>query len=327
MSSKPVQNLSPVPLERRAEFAALPPRREAHDGAMASVQAFGEIESVAAPRPAEQALLRVAAWNLERCLYPDAAARLLRQQGVALVLLSEMDSGMLRTGQRHTTRDLAGLLGHGYAYALEFLELAPMPAPIAYDDPAADNRLGFHGNGFTSALPFRDPVVIRLAEAADWFIDPPGGQKRIGARMAVAATFQYGGREFVGCSVHLESRADFAGRARQMRGLLDALDAYAGSLPVLIGGDLNTKVAPGGHDDPEEMLFAESVARGYDWSGCNLAGVTTRRSTWSNGLNPRQLDWFCTRGLTAEAPAMMSSVDEVGKVLSDHDAVLLTLRF
>ncbi|MDT8261656.1 endonuclease/exonuclease/phosphatase family protein [Roseomonas mucosa] len=326
MPSKPVENLSPVPAERRAEFAALPPLREAHGGAMASVAAFGEIESAAAPAGVEKSLLRVAAWNLERCLYPDAAARLLRQQGVDLVLLSEMDSGMLRTGQRHTTRDLAGFLGHGHAYALEFLELAPMPAPVAYDDPATDNRLGFHGNGFTSALPFRDPVVIRLDEVADWFIDPPGGQKRIGTRMAVAATFRCGDREFVGCSVHLESRADFAGRARQMRGLLDALDAYADSLPVLIGGDLNTKVAPGGHDNPEEMLFGEAAARGYDWSGCNLAGVTTRRSTWSSGLNPRQLDWFCTRGLVAEAPAVMPSVDEVGKVLSDHDAILLTLR-
>ena len=162
MPSKPVENLSPVPAERRAEFAALPPLREAHAGAMASVAAFGEIESAAAPAGVEKSLLRVAAWNLERCLYPDAAARLLRQQGVDLVLLSEMDSGMLRTGQRHTTRD--------------------------------------------------------------------------------------------------------------------------------------------------------------------LAGVTTRRSTWSSGLNPRQLDWFCTRGLVAEAPAVMPSVDEVGKVLSDHDAILLTLR-
>ena len=92
---------------------------------LAGLRAFREVEvggSVAtAPAPGP---LRVAAWNLERCLYPGAAAALLRDQGAGLVLLGEMDAGMHRTGNRHTTRELASRLGHRYAFGLEFSEVA-----------------------------------------------------------------------------------------------------------------------------------------------------------------------------------------------------------
>ncbi|MFC0409835.1 endonuclease/exonuclease/phosphatase family protein [Roseomonas elaeocarpi] len=320
--------LTAVPAETRQRFLEAPATREAHAELMSRVPAMRQVEVGNVPETGPSGgTLRVAAWNLERCLYPDAAAKLLRRHAVDLVLLSEMDAGMRRTGQRHTTRDLARLLGHGYGYALEFLELAAMPAPVVFEDDLPGNRMGFHGNAFTAALPFRDPVVIRLDEVADWYVAAKGGQKRVGTRMAVAATFRHGTQEFVGCSVHLESNSDFEGRAAQMRRLLDELDRYAGDLPVVIGGDLNTVVQAGGHGDAREMLFAESAARGYDWSRCNLAWPTTRRSTWSTGAGTRQLDWFCTRGLEVEAPEVIPSISEDGKVLTDHELILLTLRF
>jgi endonuclease/exonuclease/phosphatase family metal-dependent hydrolase len=324
-----VTALTPVSPADRDALLALPAETAAHDAAQAHIPAFRQVETggeVTAPAPA--GLLRVAAWNLERCLYPEASAAMLRQHGVSLSLLSEVDHGLHRTGQRHTTRDVAAALGHNYGFALEFLELAVMPAPFAMPDNPEHNRLGFHGNGFTAALPCRDPVVIRFGAEADWFVEPKGGQKRIGNRMAVAATFTHEGRDFVGCAVHLESRSDFAGRARQMAQLLDALDAYADALPVVLGGDLNTYVeATVGLDDAREMLFAESAARGYDWRACNLAATTTRPSTWSPGAGTRQLDWFCTRGFRASAPAVVPALGPDGTVLTDHDLILATLHF
>jgi endonuclease/exonuclease/phosphatase family metal-dependent hydrolase len=326
---KGVARLDEVPPAARQALLALPAAAAAHDQAQAGIPAFRQVElggTVTAPAPAGP--LRVAAWNLERCLYPEASAALLRRHGAALALLSEMDLGLHRTGQRHTTRDLAAALGHRYGFALEFLELAVMPAPFAMPGNPAENLLGFHGNGFTAALPCRDPVVIRLAAEADWFVAPKGGQKRIGNRMAVAATFTHEGRDFVGCAVHLESRSDFAGRARQMAQLLDAIDTYADGLPVVIGGDLNTGVeASAGLADTRERLFAESAARGYDWAACNQAAPTTRPSTWSAGAGTRQLDWFCTRGFRASAPAVVPAVAEDGTVLTDHDLILVTLDF
>jgi endonuclease/exonuclease/phosphatase family metal-dependent hydrolase len=323
-----VTALSPVTPEVMAELRALPATVAAHDDAMAGLPSFRQVETGGVvTTPAPPGPLRVAAWNLERCLYPEATAATLRQHGASLVLLTEMDHGMRRTGQRHPTRDVAALLGHAYGYALEFLELAVMPAPIEFSENAADNLLGFHGNSFTAGLPFRDAAVIRFQPEADWYVAPKGGQRRIGNRMAVAATFQHEGHDFIGCSVHLESNSDFAGRARQMHALLDAIDGLAEGLPVVIGGDLNTVVEAGGHDDEREGLFALARDRGYDWSACNTASPTTRASIWSPGVGTRQLDWFCTRGFRASAPMVVPALDESGTALTDHELILVTLEF
>ena len=320
-----VPALAPVDNGMRAALLALPPTRAAHDDAMAGLAAFRQVETggtLAAAVP--EGPLRVASWNLERCLYPERAARLLARHGASLALLTEMDWGMHRTGQHHTTRQVAATLRQLYGYGLEFLELEVMPAPIAHPNNLSGNLLGFHGNGFTSAVPFRDPAVFRLGAEADWFVAPRGGQRRVGGRMAVAATFRHGEREFVACAVHLESDAAPAGRARQMEGLLDALDSYAAGLPVLLGGDLNTRSAAG--DRASEPLFALARRRGYDWDGCNIAAPTTRPSIWSAGCGGQQLDWFATRGLRASDPAVVPALAEDGTVLSDHELILVTLH-
>ena len=110
-----------------------------------------------------------------------------------------------------------------------------------------------------------------------------------------------------------------------MQTLLDALDAYAGGLPVVIGGDLNTHVGPGGHSDASEPLFALAASRGYEWRAGNLAQPTTRTSTWSTSEGTHQLDWFCTRGLSVRDPAVVPALAEDGSVLSDHELILLTV--
>ena len=321
-----VNRLTPVPLAERHRCLALPPTAEAHAEAFASVAAFHQIE-VHAPSTKTPAAstLRIAAWNLERCLYPDEAARILARNRVDVALLTEMDVGMLRTGQVHTIGRIAGTLQHGYCYALEFLELKPMPPPDGFPSHGEDNIEGFHGNGIVSALPLSSPVVIRLDEMADWYAAPMGGQRRIGKRMAVAVTIACGDARLVVCSVHLENCTDGAGRAQQMTTLLDALDTYASGLPVVIGGDLNTHVAPGAHTDASEPLFAVASARGHDWSRCNVAAATTRRSVWSASEGTRQLDWLCTRGVEARDPTVVPSLSEDATVLSDHELILVTV--
>ncbi len=318
--------LSPVPLEERRRFLDLPLTREAHAEAFAAVTAFRQVETGGTTMPSAPTRgLRVAAWNLERCRYPEEAVRLLRQHAVGLALLTEMDVGMLRTGQVHTIGHIAAGLSQRYAYGLEFLELKPMPPPPGFPAEGDDNSIGFHGNGLVSAVPFERPVVMRLDEVADWYIAPKGGQRRIGNRMAIAATIEFRATRFTACSVHLESAADGAGRAVQMQRLLDALDAYAGGLPVLIGGDLNTHVGPGGHDDAAEPLFAMAKSRGYDFAACNRARPTTRTSYWSESEGTRQLDWFLTRGLVVTAPEVIPSLAPDGTVLTDHELTLLTV--
>jgi endonuclease/exonuclease/phosphatase family metal-dependent hydrolase len=319
--------LTPVPQPERDRYAAMDATPAAHAEALAAVPCFREIAQAGAmPDDHAAPLVRVAAWNIERGLYPEACADLLRRHGVDIALLSEVDDGCHRTGQRDVTAAIAGALGHASAYGVEFLELATMPQPIALADTTLGNRLGFHGNAITSAVPLRAPVVIRLDEVADWWTAPRGGQRRIGTRMGIAATFTAAATEFVACAVHLESDSDAPGRARQMATLLDALDEYADGRPVIVGGDLNVAVQPGGHDDPQEWLFAQTEARGYDWNACNAMQPTTRPSVWSPGAETRALDWFCTRGLVAEAPEVVPALGPDGTVLSDHDLLLVTLR-
>jgi glycerophosphoryl diester phosphodiesterase/endonuclease/exonuclease/phosphatase family metal-dependent hydrolase len=313
--------LSPVSLAERNGFIALPDTRAAHTKAHGHVAAFGEIETggeiaVMASGPS----FRLGAWNLERCLYPERSAAMLARAGISLTLLTEMDKGCHRTGQRHTITDLASMLGQLYAYAVEFVELSTMPQPVPMADTSAGNKDGFHGNGLVSALGFASPIVIRLDEVADWYANPRFGQKRIGTRMAVAATFTLGEARFVACSVHLESASDAPGRALQFRTLMDALDTYAAGLPVVIGGDLNTHV-----HGPDEALFEIAKQRGYDWTDCNVMGATTRPSVWSDGAADCKLDWLCTRGFIATAPEVIPAVDTDGTVLSDHDLVVVTL--
>jgi endonuclease/exonuclease/phosphatase family metal-dependent hydrolase len=322
-----VDRLTPVPLSVRQGFLALPLTCEAHSAAHADVAAFHQIElQQAAPAPTPAArTIRIAAWNLERCLYPEESARILQRHRVDLALLTEMDVGVLRTCQMHTIGRVAEWFGQGYCYALEFLELLPMAPPPGFPSHGSESAEGFHGNGIVAALPIENPVVVRLDEMADWNVAPMGSQRRIGNRMAIAATFNASDVRFVGCSVHLENRTDGNGRARQMRTLLDALDDYAGALPVVIGGDLNTHVGPGRHDDANEPLFALAAARGYDWAACNLAQPTTRTSTWSQSEGTRQLDWFCTRGCRMREPAIVPALGEDATVLSDHELILVTL--
>jgi hypothetical protein len=215
-----VERLTPVPAATRQRHLALPPTREAHDSAHAEVAAMHQIELVQRPAASPSGSLRIAAWNLERCLYPDDAARILARHHVDLTLLTEMDVGMLRTGQVHTIGRIAAQLEQGYCYGLEFLELISPPPPAGFPRNGEANIEAFHGNGIVASLAIEEPTVIRLDEKADWYAVPKGNQRRIGNRIAIAARFSMDGHRFVACSVHLENRTDGAGRAAQMQTLI-----------------------------------------------------------------------------------------------------------
>ena len=151
-----VTALSEVSQHVRDDLRVRPDTRAAHTAAHAGVAAFGEVETVgriatAWPSP----VLRLGAWNVERCLYPEATAALLRRHGVDVTLLTEMDNGCHRTGQRHTTRDVAALPGQNYADGVELVELSTMAQPIALADATPGSRLGFHGNAICSGAASR----------------------------------------------------------------------------------------------------------------------------------------------------------------------------
>ena len=89
----------PVPTAADLALHDLPRTIAAHDAHMAQVPGMSLIESGGTAGAGALALpVRVAAWNLERCLFPEPAARHVADCDV--VLVSEMDHGMARSSQR-----------------------------------------------------------------------------------------------------------------------------------------------------------------------------------------------------------------------------------
>ena len=293
----------------------------AHDAAMAARPEMNSIEVGGAPSSIAPLAFpfTVAAWNLERCLFAKESAAHLAATRAPVVLLSEMDNGMARTGQRHPTAEVAAILGMQYAYGIEFIEMglgSDTERAFCEDD---FNARGFHGNALLASVPLGRPFMLRLWGERLWFTD--GEQPRLGERFAIGAVIETESGPFVAVSTHLESATTAAYRERQVRDLIDALDEAFPGLPVLIGGDLNTGNHAGG-DFEAEGLFAMSAARGFTRHGGPLEVMTTRPSLitrWPE--RAMKLDWFLARGLKIGETRIIPSLDETGRPLSDHDLI------
>ena len=340
--------LSIVGVERRREMLALPPRREVHGGQVGAMPLFSEIE-VAEP-PNRRAPLsdsaRVAFWNAERCKDVDSSAALLARVGADVNLLCEMDLGMARSRQLHTAREVAARLGQGYAFAVEFLELGLGNAREQAAHAGDENAVGCHGAAIVSRHRLERLALIRLEADGGWF-DGANGERRIGGRIALAASMAMDGVKVICVSVHFESHGGPAERAEQMRVLFAALDAYAPGAPVVIGGDFNTFSAshdqyrdpaakralvqsePGRFVHPvgHEPLFEIAAAAGYDWLPCNVIGAATDRAGPGSAPAPlAKLDWFFTRGLGAAEPEVVPALAGDGATaISDHELLAVTV--
>lgn len=322
-----VRNLPPVTEAERARLLASPRTTEAHRALLADVAAMNAVQIGGAASAATlPAGFTVAAWNVERCLFPEATAAHLAPVAPQIVLLSEVDHGMARTGQRHTTADMANALGMVYAFGVEFHELdlgGPTERPWCKDD---FNAFGWHGNAILSSVPMTRVTMFRLCDAGHWFVAEEGAsdpdQPRLGGRMALAAEIPTEAGPICVVSTHLESNAGAAHRHKQFADLLDAVAGFAPDMPVLIGGDLNTgNRLPPDFDWRRETLFDMAKARGFSWS-FTAEGTTTRPSLITpHPDRDMKLDWICAQGMTCRDKGVLSSVSPDGTPLSDHDCV------
>ena len=257
-----VERLTPVPPAERQRFLDSAPDAGGTCGAHASVAALHQIElrhrrtaSLARRHPHR----RMESGTLP---VPEESARILQRNRVDLALLTEMDVGVLRTGQVHTIGRVAAQLGQGYCYDWSFSNSC-RSAAARLSANGSDNTEGFHGNGIVSSLPMEEPVVIRLDEKADWYTpaDRPAAHRQShGGRRQLQTACR-----FVACSVHWRT-APMAPGAPRRCGRCWMRSRLCRSVPVVIGGDLNTHVVPGGHNDASEPLFAMAASRGYDWA-------------------------------------------------------------
>jgi endonuclease/exonuclease/phosphatase family metal-dependent hydrolase len=338
-----VSALTPVPPEVRDSVNQGPTDHQSHDRPFDELATLREVEVGGPPSstPALTAPVRVMAWNVERLRHGEAIAATARQVGCDVILLSEVDDGMARTGNRKCIADFAEAVGQTYAYGVEFIELGLGDEEEARQSNGQGNLNGFHGNALLSRAALNAPFVIRVERRGDWF-DGARGQRRIGSRMAIGARVMISGTEVLMVSVHLESHSGPQDRADEMGALLSAIDDIHPGGAVLLGGDFNTstiirteretltaKLAK----DPMrllrphayEPLFAVAAGFGYDWSACNRLDVSTVRHPAGSTRPPMKIDWFFTRGLVASDPSVIPAVLPDGSPSSDHEAIAVTI--
>ncbi len=323
-------------LDWREAATAVQANRDSHDRLMAQSGLFDSVRVFqAGQRQQASNVLRVAAWNLERCKNVEGAAALLSQAKADICLLSEMDLGMARAGNRDTTADLAEALGMNHAFGVEFIELGLGDQREQADHVGQQNSAGLHGNAVLTGLPSDRAAILPLDAGGAWFNDAGGNdQRRIGGRMAIAQRLALPQPLWV-VAVHYESRRGPEDRAQETRILLDHITALCGDDRVLIGGDFNCKevtlsglrgtdvLERPGSAEPMFDLFAEA---GFDWRSCNTTQATTRSHPWTPPeKSPHKIDWFFARGLTCRNPAVAEAVAADGTNLSDHEAIFIEI--
>lgn len=306
-----------------------------------------EVRQATAPVTLSRDKVRIAFWNAERCKYLNASAALLGGVDLEAILLAEMDDGMARSGQHHTTRELADRLDAGYAFGVEFVELALGDARERAWHAGQDNEHGLHGGAIVSRLEMMRPALLRLETTGRWWSGALKGERRIGGRIAVAVTVRVDGCDVALVSTHLESHSDPDDRAEQVRVLLDGIERYAPGKPVVLAGDFNTATLGSDQDtrnaerkrladeDPDrflrperfEPLFAVAESRGYDWLSCNEIGTATQRTRPDGTPRPPhgRIDWFFVRGIEASDPRTVGAVDADGTAISDHEILTVTI--
>jgi len=242
---------------------------------------------------------RCVAWNLERGIHLPGQLVALREHPYLresdLLLLTEADAGMARSGNHDVARELAQGLGMHYVFLPCYLNLSKGAGQESEVD--GHNRLGLHGNALLARYPIRNVRRIGLVNGIDKMA---GREKRLGTQTALSAEIAFPNGPLTVAVVHLDAQSTQEHRRQQLRDVLAALPAAG---PVLVGGDWNTTtynssrafyaimgfalrvligvertitrhyLHPQNHF--ERRLFQDLEQQGYDYRSCNVIGEPT----------------------------------------------------
>uniref|UniRef100_A0A7S2M1N7 Endonuclease/exonuclease/phosphatase domain-containing protein n=1 Tax=Skeletonema marinoi TaxID=267567 RepID=A0A7S2M1N7_9STRA len=173
--------------------------------------------------------LKVIEFNAERGKRWLESAELLRDADV--IILNEMDIGMARSDQQHTTRLMAYFLGMNYAWGLEFVELTLGDQGDRNNiDSSEQNFHGLHGNAILSKCKITNTTIFRN-QVGSYFSHKPntinakGLEKRLGGRMIMLGRIMVNGTSVVIGSTH------------KLKGLREEVKEYIHTSPTVIAGD------------------------------------------------------------------------------------------
>ena len=180
--------------------------------------------------------LRAAAWNIQRGARLDDLRRAVLAPPFAetdVLLLSEVDVGLGRSGNRNVARELAEALGMSYAFGVSYLALTD---DFGDDAGGLENTLALSGAAVISRYPIGRVENVDLPEIRDKF---HSSEKRLGKKRALLAEIVLPDGPLVVAACHLDSNASPAQRACQLGAVLDSVDR-SGVARALVGGDFNT---------------------------------------------------------------------------------------
>jgi endonuclease/exonuclease/phosphatase family metal-dependent hydrolase len=256
----------------------------------------GDFSRAAAPAKSSYRFL---AWNLERGIRYKEQLQALRTHDYLktcdVLLLTESDLGMARSGNRAVAQELARELEMHFAFVPCYLNLAK-GSGVEYD-ASGENSLGLHGNAILSRYPIARVQAIPLKNGIDKMA---GREKRLGRQHVLAADIAFPNYAVTALTAHLDTLSTQRHRRDQVRDILDALQT---DLPVVLGGDWNTTTYNAStafnaimgfwlrvfmgventisnhylHPDRyfEKELFKLVEARGFDYRRCNILGERT----------------------------------------------------
>jgi endonuclease/exonuclease/phosphatase family metal-dependent hydrolase len=272
---------------------------KAMEGALRSVLETPEVgDFTSNPAPARDRY-RFLAWNLERGIELDGQLEAFRTHDYLktcdVLLLTETDLGMARSGNRAVAQILARELGLHYSFVPCYLNLTKGSGVEFHAE--GENELGLHGNTVLSRYPIRRVRPIHLENGTDKMA---GREKRLGRQTALAADIDFPNYPVTAVAVHLDANSSQRHRHNQMRDVLDGLDT---DRPVIVGGDWNTSTYNSSRAFPaiwgfwlrvlmgvdnvilnhylhpynrfEKDLFNLLASRGFDYKACNRLGERT----------------------------------------------------
>ncbi|MDI1243241.1 MAG: endonuclease/exonuclease/phosphatase family protein [bacterium] len=182
--------------------------------------------------------IKALAWNIERGIVFDGILDALQNhtdlRDKDLLMLTELDYGMARSGNRFVAQEIAKALNLNYAFAPVYIAL--QKGSGVESEMEGENTKSIHGLAMFSKWPMRNVHAIPLPNGKDkmW-----GKEKRLGSLRALFADVEHPLGTSRAVTVHLDAHCSRAHRQMQMRLILDHLDALP-KLPTLIGGDWNT---------------------------------------------------------------------------------------
>ena len=145
------------------------------------------------------------------------SVNLLKQADV--IILNDVDFGMARSDQQHTTRLLAHFLNMNYAWGLEYVELTEGDKREQKAAAGMPNLYGLRGNAFLTRCKIDDPVIFR---------NPVGKnekKQRLGGHMGVFGRIMVNNALVVVGSVH------------KLQGYGNQIKKYIGGNQAVIAGD------------------------------------------------------------------------------------------